>query len=125
MDIVSGVVPVPCGTPVGYRQHADLLVIANSLSRYSCSASELTNRQWSLHGRSPLPLRGRRAPSLTGALRYAVPLHRKVHVPLAGRSRGRNKKIIALDCFFISTILESWKLKTHSPHSPPWRTKPG
>src|SRR5712692_10491629 len=54
MDIVSRVLPIPCSTPAWYRQHANLLVIANGFCWYSGSASELANRQWSFHGRSSL-----------------------------------------------------------------------
>src|SRR5262245_1393684 len=54
MDIVSGVLPVPCGTPAWHRQHADLLIVANGLRWYAGSASQLTNCQWSFHGCSPL-----------------------------------------------------------------------
>jgi hypothetical protein len=51
MDIVSGVLPVPSGTPAWRRQHADLLVVANGFCRYACSVGELADSQWSLHSR--------------------------------------------------------------------------
>ena len=54
MDIVSGVLPVPCGAPVWHRQHAYLFVVANGFCRYTRSARELAHRQRSFHGRSSL-----------------------------------------------------------------------
>src|SRR5437870_12797984 len=54
MDIMAGVVPVPCTTPPGHRQHADLLIVANGFCRDAGSARELANRQRSFHGRSSL-----------------------------------------------------------------------
>src|SRR2546426_3826764 len=54
MDIVSGVLPIPGGTPAGCWQHANLLVVANGFCRHTSSASELANRQRSFHGCSSL-----------------------------------------------------------------------
>jgi hypothetical protein len=54
MDIVSGVLPVPCATALWHRQHADLLVVANGFCRYAGGVGELTNSQRSFHGRSSL-----------------------------------------------------------------------
>jgi len=54
MDIVAGVLPVSCATPPWHRQHAHLLVVANGFCRDASGARELTNRQWSFHGRSSL-----------------------------------------------------------------------
>jgi hypothetical protein len=54
MDIVSGVLPVPSGTPAWRRQHADLLVVANGFCRYAGSVGELANRQRPFHSCSSL-----------------------------------------------------------------------
>src|SRR5438105_15944643 len=54
MDIVSGVVPVPCSTPAWYRQHAHLLVVANGFCRDAGGVRELADSQGSFHNRSSL-----------------------------------------------------------------------
>src|SRR2546425_1998250 len=54
MDIMAGVLPVPCTTPPWHRQHADLLVVANGFCWYARGVGELANRQRSFHGRSSL-----------------------------------------------------------------------
>jgi hypothetical protein len=54
MHIVSGVLPVPCGTPARDWQHSHLLVVANGFCWDAGGARELANRQGSFHGRSSL-----------------------------------------------------------------------
>jgi hypothetical protein len=67
MDIVSGVLPIPGGTPAWRWQHANLLVVANGFCRHTSSASELANRQWSFHGYFSLcDVSGRKGTRSTG-----------------------------------------------------------
>lgn len=66
MDIVAGVLPVACGTPVWCWQHSDPLVAAHGFCRDAGGVSELAHRQGSFHGcqghsvfqDSPLPGQG-------------------------------------------------------------------
>jgi hypothetical protein len=67
MNIVAGVVPVSSATPPWYRQHADLLVIANGFCWDAGGMRELANRQRSFHSRFSLyDMSGKKGTRSTG-----------------------------------------------------------